>query len=68
MLDHLDAEGRLAAALLAEDDGGRGRLRIADDLVPRRVKRVIDSALAEDAVFLRVFLAERIFGEVVVTE
>ena len=66
--DRLEPERRLAAPLLAEDQGRRGVGRAAEELVPGRVVDRHEAAPLEDRVGLGVFLAERVAGDPVVLE
>ena len=65
---HLEPEGRLAASLLAEDEGRRGVGRAAEELVPGGVVNRVQAAALEDRVGLRVLLAERVAGDAVVLQ
>ena len=68
MPGELQADGRLARALLAEHHG-RGRLRrIAVDFVPRRMVGVADAGPLEDQIGLGVLVGERIGGDSVMIE
>ena len=66
--DRLEPQGRLAAPLLAEDQGRRGVGRAAEELVPGRVVDRRQAPPLEDRVGLGVLLAERVAGDPVMPQ
>ena len=61
--DRLEPKRGLAAALFAEDDGGRGLARIAEELGPGRVVGRADAGLLEQGVGLGVLLVEGVAAD-----